>query len=196
MKKLLITASLLISVIAFAQFGPSTNTYFPVAGSTAANGFFVFNIPGVTNYNVPASNMLAFLNASASTPLPTKLDVTNTVNAIGGGVVSNAVGLSFSFATAYTNNTPYYALFQLGATTVNGAGTEGAVRTYIDFNGDGSVDDSQYYAQSYAASVTVRIVLNEMIPPGAKFTITNFSGSGATASLTATSGKITYISSQ
>lgn len=72
MKKLFSLFSvLLVLCSANAAFGPSTNSSFPLATSTPAGGFLIFNITGDTNYNLAASNALAFLNSVSIAPFST-----------------------------------------------------------------------------------------------------------------------------
>ena len=118
---------------------------------------------------------------------------TNANPQVPGGVVSNYTGLTFAFATAYTNATPYYEMIFIDATLVNAANVQGSIRSYVDFDGDGVIEDSQFYGVSSASSITDRVVLREFIPPYGKFTFTNTSTGGSTAAITATTGKAFYF---
>ena len=118
---------------------------------------------------------------------------TNLNPIVSGGVVSNFTGASLAFATSYTNATDYYAELRHGVTISSTSSVEGGMRSYVDFDGNGVPEASEYYSLVAATAVTKRGFICEMIPPRTKFAFTNTSVGGSTASFTAGSGQIAYF---
>lgn len=110
----------------------------------------------------------------------------------GGAAVSNAYNLTFATTNRYTNSTPYYADLQVSISLVSTPNVAGALVYSLDTNRDGTADFSRTYSNVNGTNGTQVTLLRELIPPNAAFAFTNNSAGSAIASITASTGEITY----
>jgi hypothetical protein len=112
----------------------------------------------------------------------------------GGGVVSNAVNLTFALATRYTNTTAYYAEVSAGVNYSTASGLQARITFSLDTNVDGTTDFTRETAGLVgAATLTFIMPVKEMVPPGAAWAWTNNSSGGSVVSFVSSGGEITYF---
>lgn len=138
-----------LACAAQAQFGRTTDSYFPQATSIEATNWFLLNKGGTNGYNLSASNTLSYLRGLEPSPYGTVWKGTVSTNAV------------------YTNSTPYWFNLKAAFQINNPVNLTNAIEFWCDYDADGDLDFMQdSWVNNNNAYMETRIVFPVEIPPG------------------------------